>query len=201
MKLQDKDIERLVEKYYEGTSSEQEELLLRSAIEDDEFNSHPTMKYQFYGMKALREEPGLGSDFDKMIVKKIKSASPKRRSIKRTVYSVSTVVASMAAVLLIWFGSGLFQPNEVYGTVTDPIVAFHETRMAMEEVSAKLNKGLKPAKKSVEALDTNVKKAATVGKIEEAMDKAKKIKKMERASELLRSINKVYIDLGNSKKL
>ncbi len=198
MKLEIKDIERLVEKYYDGQSTEQEELLLKAAIEDADYGTHPTIRNQFHSLKELQNEQGLDQKFDDRIMAEIKARSPKTAKIRKLVYSVSGIAASIAAVLIIWFGSGFFNGDPVYGTVTDPVIAFHETRLAMEEVSKKLNKGLKPAKESVNKIDSSVKKASSVKKIDETFKKARNMQKVNRAGELLKSINKVYIDLGNS---
>ena len=198
MTLQDKDVERLVEKYYDGTSTEREELLLKASLDQDGNILHPTLKKQFELMKVLRSEAALGSAFDEDIMKEIRKKSPGKVRLTKMFYSISGVAASLAAILIIWFGTGLFQPKEVYGTVTDPEVAFRETRLAMQSMSEKLNKGLKPAKKTVETIDTNMRKASGIKKMDKALNKMKTLQKVDQASDFLKSINKVYVDLGNS---
>lgn len=198
MKLQNKDIESLVEKYYAGVSSEEEELLLRATAAQDENFRQTTLKSQFETLKGLKNIKGLDSSFDDRIMKEIKSTNSKTKTISRFFYAASGIAATIAALFLIWFGTGFLQTPEVYATVTDPKVAFQETRLVLEDVSDKLNKGLKPAKKTVNKVDSNINQTSKVTKIKKALDKTKELQKLEKASDLLKSINKVYVDLGNS---
>lgn len=198
MKLKDKDIERLVEKYYNGTSSEQEELLLKANAQQNEHFHQPSIKTQFETMKSLQNEAELDVSFDERLMKEIKNSSSKTFKISKFAYQISGIVASIAALIIIWFGVEIFKPSEPFNTVSDPVIAFQETRWALEEVSAKLNKGIKPAQKTVITIDKNINKTKEVKKMTDAFEKAKSLQKIDKASKFLQSISKVYVDLGNS---
>ena len=61
-----------------------------------------------------------------------------------------------------------------------------------------MNKGLQPAKKTVDKVEDNVKQAGKIKKINGALKQAKKVNKYEEASELLKSMSKVQVRIGNS---
>lgn len=198
MKLKNKDIERLVEKYYDGSSSEQEELLLKANAEQNEHFHQRSIKTQFETMKSLQNEAELDISFDERIMKEIKNSSSKTIIISKSFYQISGIVASIAAIIIIWFGVEMFKPSEPFNTVSDPVIAFQETRKVLEEVSSKLNKGLEAAQKTVITIDKNINKTQEVKKMTNAFEKAKSLQKIDKASKFLQSISKVYVDLGNS---
>ena len=68
----------------------------------------------------------------------------------------------------------------------------------MDEVSKKMNKGLKPAEKTVKTIDNSVKKVEELKKMNKALENTKSIHKIDKASDLLKSVSKVYISYGES---
>jgi hypothetical protein len=198
MKLKNKDIERLVEKYYNGSSSEDEELLLKANAQLNEDFNQAGVKAQFESMKALKNKAFLDDSFDDRLFKEIKASSRENISLPKITKSMFGVVASIAAIVIIWFGVEFFKPSEPINTINDPAIAFQETRWALEDVSDKLNKGLNPAKKTVRKIDNSFEKTKKVEKLNSALEKTRSIQKLDKASNFLQSISKVYVELGNS---
>jgi len=190
-------IEQLIEKYYAGETSEQEETQLRAYFSAKDIpDSQMAAKLYFMALKASADEK-LGDDFDSKLMAQLSDEKP-ASTFRIWTYRISAVAAVILLMLAIWFGADLVQPKSVYGTITDPKLAFAETQKVLDEVSKKMNKGLQPAKKTVEAVEGPVKQVGEIKKINAALQKAKKINKFEEASELLKSISKVQVRLGNS---
>lgn len=190
-------LDLLIEKYYAGETSPEEEKELKAFIlEGDIPAEHLELKEQFEIMNLMSNEH-LSDDFD---AKLLENLSGKKKAAKTFIGSfwVSGVAATILLLITIWFGTDLLQPKAVYGTITDPELAFNETKKVLDEVSKKMNKGITPAKKTVDKVEGSVKQAGEIKKINEALNKAKSIDKLEEASDLLKSMNKVYIRIGNS---
>ena len=190
-------IEQLIEKFYAGETSPAEEEQLKAYLLGDNIPEHfHTLKAQFGLMDAMSREQ-LPADFDDLLMNKLQKESGKKVNHTFT-WWMSGVAATILILIAFWFGTDLLQPKEVYGTINDPGLAFVETKKVLDDVSKKLNKGLTPAKTTVDKVESGVQKAGELKEINKALEKAKKIDKMENASDLLKSLNKVYIRIGNS---
>lgn len=196
MKLHE--IEQLLAKFYNGETSLSEEEMLKDYLNQD------TVPEQFIAVKEhfnfLKNENELELDdaFDEKILQLIDTEKAQSNSLKIWTYRLSGVAAAILLFVMVWFGTDLLQPKEVYGTISDPSLAFLETRKAMDEVSKKMNKGLQPAEKTVQKIDKNVKRAGELKKMNQALEKTKGLRKIDQASDLLKSVSKVYVSYGDS---
>ena len=190
-------LELLIEKYYAGETSRDEEKELKARLLGGDLpEAHLQLKEQFEIMDLLSKEQ-LPDDFDTKLMESISGEKKKSKSFIGSFW-VSGIAATVLLFIAIWFGTDLLQPKAVYGTITDPGLAFNETKKVLEEVSKKMNKGLTPAKKTVNKVEGSVKQAGEIKKMNKALKKAKSINKLEEASDLLKSMNKVYVRIGNS---
>ena len=195
MKLND--IKNLVEKFYEGETTEQEDLRLMEYFESEVVPEELyTEKYYFQSV-AKMSEASLDDSFERRLMDKI-SEQPSKNSYRIWIYSLSGVAATIAIFFAIWLGNDVFYPTKVYGTIDDPNIAFLETRKVLEEVSTTMNKGLVPAKKTATKVESNVQRAGELKKMNNALDNVKKIRKIDDASDFLKSFSKVYVNYGNS---
>lgn len=190
-------LQNLIEKFYAGETTEHEEDQLRAYFDlADSSKNLSAEKEYFMAMTSFKSEK-LDDSFDQKLFDKIESEKPVK--INRIWdYSLSGIAATIVIFLVVWFGTDLLKPQEVYGTINDPHLAFMETQKALEEVSVKMKKGIKPAKKTVDKVEENVKKTEDVKKIQKALNKTKSIQKIDEASELLKSFSKVYVNYGKS---
>ena len=195
--MKSENIEQLIEKYYAGETSEKEENQLRIYfVADDIPESQMAAKIYFMALDAVSEEK-LPDGFDEKLMTQLNEKKPSP-TFRIWAYRVSSAAAIILLMLAILFGADLLKPKEVYGTINDPKLAFAETRKVLDEVSKKMNKGLQPVKMTVEKVEDNVEQAGKIKKINTALQKAKKVNKFEDASELLKSISKVQVRLGTS---
>ena len=195
--MKQEDLNQLIGKYYDGETSMQEEAQLNAYFESDDIPAeHQEAKLYFMATKSLAENV-LSDDFDDKLIAQL-NIENRKTQIKRWIYSLSSAAAVILLMLSVWVGTDLLSAKEVYGTINDPEIAFAETKKVLDEVSKKMNKGLKPAKQTVSKVEENVNQAGEIKKMKKALKHAKKINKYEDASELLKSISKVQVRIGKS---
>ncbi len=148
-----------------------------------------TLRSQFQIMdKIFDSEDVLDNSFDEKILKEI-SHSDMGNTKKYSMRGIlSGIAATMLILISIWAASSLLSPKEVYGTVTNPHVAFAETKKALEKVSRNVKKGITPATKSIKKAETGLEKSKKVNNI----------KKLNNTSLLLISMTKVTVKYGKS---
>jgi hypothetical protein len=192
-----KDIHKLLEKFYEGETSEQEESLLKEFFEGEEVPEELIADKLYFQSATEIGTESLDHSFDDKLMEKLEE-EPSKNKFRIFVYSLSGIAATIAVFLVVWFTTDLFSPKVIYGNIEDPAIAFNETRKALNTASSKLNKGLTPAKKTVDKVDNKVQKAGELKRIGNALDKVKKIEKLDNTSDFLKSFSKVYVNYGNS---
>ena len=195
--MKPQEFEQLMEKFLDGTTSESEEIMLKDFLQKQTLpDEYKELKMYFQAMEV--SELALNDDFDKRLLSKISSLEKTRKLVPAWLYSMSAVAATILIFLVIWFGTDLFQPKQLYGTVTDPKIALEITQEALQQVSFKMNAGLKPADKTIKKVDKSMKDVSQVKKIDQALNDARKMQEIEKASQLLKSVSKVYVHVGNS---
>ena len=135
-------LKRLVEKYYNGESTEEEERSLRDFFTKNDIpEGYEAEKiiFSYYSDSALVPEPSIG--FEARILAGI-DASEKNRGI-RQMKKYLLPVFSVAAGLLILVGSYIFfiSRSGATDTFTDPKIAYAETIKILRDVSSQLNRG------------------------------------------------------------
>lgn len=197
--MKPREFKHLVDKFYAGETSEQEETALRTMLELDDYDEKfADLKSHILAMMELQKETGLDESFDQFILQEISTKRQPFANRRIWGYRLSGVAAAVLMFLAIWFGSELFQPKAVYGTITDPKIAFLETQKVLDTIVKKMNKGTAPMKKSVKKLDKNLSEVSRIKEINKTMKKIKKLEDLDHASELLKSFNKVSVNYGSS---
>lgn len=145
-----KHIEELLEKYYNGETSLEEERKLHWYFQTHEIPMHlrPDAEIFRYHYKRTREEasPELSDKLSKLVDEQDK----KSRFIipVRSIRWISGIAASILILLSLWIGIGRDtiqqrHPGKFADTFDDPQLAYLETKKALLLVSEKLNTGTK----------------------------------------------------------
>jgi len=139
--MNQKELRKLVEKYFNGDSTEEEEVALRSYFTTE--NAPPEFETEkaIFGYTAKPVEiPEPSPDFESRIMAGIDASEDISR--KRYVKFLISYI-SVAASLLILIASYFFFNNRssTLDTYSDPRIAYAETMKILYEVSAKLNSG------------------------------------------------------------
>jgi hypothetical protein len=140
--MNEEELKRLIEKYYNGESTEEEESALKNYFRKDNIpDGYESEKliFSYYTESAEFPEPSL--DFEARILAGINASDIKSGSHKMKRYLLP--VLSAAAGLLILAGSYFFfvSRTETADTFSDPEIAYAETIKILRDVSSQLNHG------------------------------------------------------------
>jgi hypothetical protein len=160
-----KELNRLLEKYYNGESSEDEELVLRRYFETDDIpESFKAEKeiFRYYSEHLNIPEPSL--NFEEKIIAAIDSVDDKPEISK--LRKQILIFISVAAVILVLVGSYFFfiQKSEPEDTFSNPATAYSETVKILFDVSSQLNRGTETLESVQKFEETATKSFKTLNK-------------------------------------
>ncbi len=137
------EIKRLLEKYYEGNCSDNEEQLLRIYFRGTGIppELEPEREiFAHYDSSLSIPEPTAG--FEERIIMSVASAESKkgRSSINRYIFAYMSAAAAIMLLIGSWFF--FIRRTEPADTFRDPAIAYNETVKILYRVSARLNSGM-----------------------------------------------------------
>jgi len=143
--MNSKKAEALLKKYWEGRSSQKEELELKSFFSKKEDGSEQDATYFRY-LSSKKENAPLDEIFDDQIIESIHSNSQSTRIIGFKFWYLAAAIALMITVGIILINTKTSEdiaPSQVVivDTYDDPQKAFEETKKALLFLSSKLNEG------------------------------------------------------------
>jgi len=136
------ELNRLIERYYNGESAEEEELALRELFQsDDAPDGYADEKALFGYYESAGMIPAPSFDFESRILEGINASGLESKPLKSGRYLLPWL--SAAATVLILFGSWFFFVHNrlAEDTYTDPKIAYAETMKILMDVSTKMNRG------------------------------------------------------------
>ena len=138
-------IEDLLEKYYEGATTVEEEKTLQIFFESDEVPDHLKAAQTNFRFFAGASEDNLGEEFDAELIKKLVPVSPKM-GIRRAL--PVKLASGIAAAILLAMGINFYLNTENHiKTPAKPapdknaLIAYAQAREALLKISNSLNKG------------------------------------------------------------
>lgn len=137
--MNEEEIKKLIQKYYSGESTEEEENALRVFFRKNNVPRGYEAEKVIFGYYDDSESiPEPSHDFEAQILAAI-DASEKKGSIRRFILPAISAVAG----ILILFGAYFFftAKTEIKDTFTDPKIAYLETVKILHQVSSQLNQG------------------------------------------------------------
>jgi hypothetical protein len=145
--MREEELKTLIEKYYEGISTEEEERVLRAFFSGPDVPpGYETEKEIFGFFSASLNVPEPSASFEEKIGMALdntsRSARPDR--LKRLIVPVLSAAAGLTIVIVSYFL--LAGKDELRDTYKDPTVAYAETMKVLMEVSSKLNYGTRALK-------------------------------------------------------
>ena len=140
--MSEKELKRLIGKYYEGISTDEDEKELRAYFSGNNVYPGYESEKDIFSMfidSSRVPEPSAG--FEESIMKAIDQQSA--RTLSGRMRSLLLPLMSAAAGLLILAGSWFFfiHKSEQEDTFTDPGIAYAETMKVLMDVSSQLNHG------------------------------------------------------------
>jgi hypothetical protein len=140
--MKDEELKRLIERYYNGESNEEEERSLRDFFRRNDVPAGYEAEKSIFGYYAESEtipEPSIG--FEARILAGIDASEKQHGTQKNRRYLIPLI--SAAAGLLLLAGSYFFIINrtEPGDTFSDPAIAYAETVKILRDVSSRMNRG------------------------------------------------------------
>jgi hypothetical protein len=136
-----KKLESLLEKYYSGESTEEEERILRDYFNGDSILIGYEAERKIFGyFKTEKEIPEPTPGFEERIIAGVDTFGSKEKTLNFRRYLIPLIGA--AASILIIAGSYLYlnRSGEMKDTFSDPQIAYLETRKILLDVSLKMNR-------------------------------------------------------------
>jgi hypothetical protein len=140
--MNSEDIRKLLSRYYEGESTEKEELILKQFFREGDVPEDLLSEkgiFNYYDRLVIIPAPG--PDFENKIISAVEKENKFQIPVqgRRLLFSI----AGIAAGLLILAGSYFFffHRTETKDTFSDPEIAYAETMKILYNVSARLNSG------------------------------------------------------------
>lgn len=159
--MEDDRIKYLINRYYKGLSTEEEEFELKDLLSKDESSSYDSEKAIFGYYRSCENIPEPSIDFEQKIKAAVDKASGETLSVPATSEEEAKVIPietasdpltkvlwiNIAALFFVVIGTYMFFTNyhkEPKDTFDDPMIAYVETMKILQEVSEQINKGAKP---------------------------------------------------------
>lgn len=160
-----REIYSLLEKYYDGRCSDDEEQVLRKFLREAEVPADlEAEKEMFAYFDSALSVPKPSLDFEDRIIRSVDMAQNKSHLLNTRRYLFAAM--SSAAALLLLIGSWFFfiRRTEPADTFRDPALAYNETIRILYNVSARLNTGISAMDPVRKAQSIAAKSIGTVGK-------------------------------------
>jgi len=137
--MNDEELNRLIERYYNGESSQEEEESLRAFFATNSPAGFEAEKEIFSYFQSPGSVAEASPDLETRIMARIDSLEANKHFLRRYLLSV----VSIAAGLLILAGTYFFINEKVKSvdTFSDPSIAYAETMKILYAVSEQMNKG------------------------------------------------------------
>lgn len=181
--MNEEELKRLLEKYYKGESTYEEELRLRNFFSGENIpEGYDTERIIFSHYITFADIPAPSHDFESRILAGIATSENAQISVKIRRYILP--ILSAAAGLLILAGSYFFfiHKSESEDTFKDPRIAYAETIKILMGVSSRLNhtaRALEPVSKMNEMTEKSFsalsRSALIVGKSLRSLDQLENV--------------------------
>lgn len=171
-------IEKLLEKYFDGDTSLEEEKILKDFFKEDSIPPHlASLKEVFNYFSTENFNDRLGDTFNQKILSKINDFEADDKHIKRRriFYYVSGIAASILIIISIFTKFDPFR-SKLNDTFENPQAAYIETQKALLLVSEMLNRGLKPVD-NMATFEDGMEQMSRVKSLGSGMEEVEKISK------------------------
>ncbi len=141
--MKEEELNRLIEKYYNGESTEEEESSLRNYFRKNNIPPGYEAEKAIFGYLNDSEEipePSIG--FEARILAGIDASERKRGSQKLKKYLLPMLSAAAGFLILIGSYFAFIHRTEPQDTYKDPKIAYAETMKILMDVSSQLNRGV-----------------------------------------------------------
>jgi hypothetical protein len=143
--MKKEELDSLLEKYYNGISTDSEEMALRAYFSGQSVpEEYGTEKVLFGFFSSEVEIPEPSADFESSIIKGVDGMAhrPEVKNLFLRKYLMPLMGAAAGVLILAGTLFFFYRSAESDDTFSDPQLAYAETMKILREVSVKMNKGL-----------------------------------------------------------
>lgn len=138
-----KQVEKSLENYWAGNSTEKEETELRDFFAYGDLPAHLEMYKELFTVPEISLNPALGKDFDKELINKIETTTTNNSSKLFNAFKIAAI-----GLILIIASISVFQIDKqkqiAEDTFSNPEDALQETKRAFLLIAEAMNKGEQP---------------------------------------------------------
>ncbi len=181
-------IEKLLEKFYNGETTLQEEQELRQYFCGENIPPHLRSVYsQFFCIEKSKEEDTLDDSFDDEVLGKLKEGDSDYIRIKRKslFYSVAGIAATILILISVFTKFNPFS-NKIESTLSNPEVAYNEAKKILLYVSGNLNKGTDQLN-TLAKFDQSFSDVSSISKFDDGLNQASKIEKYNKIDQIIKN--------------
>jgi len=197
--METEEIKKLLERYYNAETSEEEELILREFFKQDnvpELFIREKEIFNYYDRFTGSGEPS--EDFEQRIIESIGQAAQaapglKISSSRRIFVTLSSIAAGLIILIVTYFF--LEQNNKPRDTYSDPEIAYAETMRILTNVSVKLNKGTQALTKVGQMQELTEKAINDLSRPSEIIEE--KLKPLDRFSSTIDALGSFHEEISN----
>jgi len=169
-------IERTLQKFFNGETNLFEEALLKDFFSKNDVPKHLESLKEYFIMTSNVKNDYLPDDeFDRKIIGIIENKQKSEKNYTRKIYSYLIVgVAASILILTALFNSFDRAVEKFKDTYSDPAIAYQETKNALYMLSKNFNSGIKPARK-ITKLEKSMEDVNKIRLFKEGIDQARKV--------------------------
>jgi hypothetical protein len=174
------EIKALLQKFYEGGTTPEEELLLEGYLLNDEVDPEFSADAEYFReLRDLRlEEIPVPDDLESSLISRLEGIqTPSIKPSRKWLY---TVISSAAAVMLLVSSLIFLTRKENSMEINDPQLAYAESYEALAAISAMLNQGTSKLQ-GLEKMNQAVKPLKTLNSINRAADELSVLSLIDKA--------------------
>lgn len=176
--MNSRQIEILLERYFSGETSLEDEKVLKEFFQGKDIPAHlASLKEQFEFFSVEKEKEELDASFDDKIIELInqEESQSNRRTRRFYIYAASGIAASLLIIMSLFFQFDPFT-KRIKETFSDPQLAYTEARRALLMVSQTLNSGIDPIAKASK-LNDGVQELSKISFLSSGMTEFNKVSK------------------------
>jgi len=152
MIMKEEDLKQLLERYYDGSTSEEEEQELRHYFTSSEVLPGYEAEKELFSFYAAGSDPvpEPAPDFEQRIKSTVKEYELKEKRLISRRMTLAFLSAAAGLLILAGFYFFLYSRTEPADTYKDPKIAYNETLKILKDVSSQMNRAkhtLKPVSK------------------------------------------------------
>jgi hypothetical protein len=135
-----KDLDELLEKFYNGTSSKEDEMEILRLLGKQELSGKYTEEAMLFASVNDDDIPEPDQGFESRIMAGIDDYEKEKEisSLRRRIYLLTSAAAALLILISTWIIAG---NNILKDTYEDPVLAYNETREILRMVSDGINTG------------------------------------------------------------